>query len=162
MGANLFLYSQNKFIYEEFTDVASWQSVGTWSKKKDILKLNSNLEGTLPLQIIYLDSIPSEPKIKNLAIIKDKTGREYTLEAIRINNDSVSCFYGDMECFGNYTTIDSIKVTIGKNVSSRWVKVEPSKGIIQIVLQTDFDLTGYFPVDMRLKEEKGLLKRLKD
>jgi hypothetical protein len=72
------------------------------------------------------------------------------------------CFYGDLECFGSYRSIDSIKVTITDDVNSTWTKVDPTKGIIQIVLQTNIDLEHYFPFNVKLKREGNKLKPVSD
>jgi hypothetical protein len=105
----------------------------------------------LPLQT-------EEHRISKFAIIKDLAGREYPHSAISINQDSVSCYYGDLECFGSYKTIDSIKITINDDVTSTWIKVDPTKGVIQVILQTDIDLDRYFPFNAKFKREDNILK----
>jgi hypothetical protein len=124
----------------------------------DTLRINAKTQNNIPLKIIYRKKVPRDAKFKRFAIVKDLTGREYTHGAIHVNADSVSCFYGDMECFGIYKSIDSIKVSIGGYGASDWIRLHPKKRIIQIILKTQMDLNEYQPLDMKFVSENGMLK----
>ena len=159
-GSTLYLSTNGKFSLIDHTDVSSWTTSGIWSVIGDTLSLKSEIQKTLPVKVLYLDQAPDE-KIKKFAIIRDLKGREYTHSTIQINSDSISCFYGDMECFGTYTNIDSIKVIVN-NIASDWIKIDSQKGIIQIIVQTEINLNDYFPVNMRFKKEKDKLRLIKE
>ena len=158
IGADLFIYANGKFTCQSYTDVAYWISAGTWTKTGEDFSFSSNLKNTLPINVSYLPLQTEEHRISKFAIIKDLAGREYPHSAISINQDSVSCYYGDLECFGSYKTIDSIKITINDDVTSTWIKVDPTKGVIQVILQTDIDLDRYFPFNAKFKREDNILK----
>jgi hypothetical protein len=159
IGASLSLYSNGKFSMESYTCIVTSLSSGIWSKKNDTIILTSTIQKKLPIEVIYLDQAPDK-LIKKFAFIRDLKGNEYTHSAIHINSDTVSCFWGDSECFGSYTNIDSIKVVV-MDFSSDWIKVDSKKGIIQIIIQTDIGLGNYFPVNLRFKKEKGKLRLIK-
>jgi hypothetical protein len=162
-GAELFLYKDGMFSYRTYSDVAKFISAGRWTRKADIIELNSKLgKNTVPVKVTYVKGAPTITNVKHFAIINDLSGREYPHTAIFVNNDSVSCFYGDMECFGSYTSIDSVRVAFNDTLSSRWMKVDPTKGIIQLTIQTDLDLNLYFPFHLRLRKEKNMLKDVRD
>jgi len=159
-GLTLQLFKNGKFSLIDHTCMSSMSSYGTWLAIGDTLILKSEIQQVLPIKVIYLNQIPDKI-VKNLAIIKDLKGREYTHSAIDVNSDTISCFYGDSECFGSYKTIDSIKVTVN-NITSNWVKVDRAKGIIQVTIETEIDLNNYFSVKLRFKKAKGKLRLIKD
>ena len=160
IGSNLYLYADSSFSLESFTDLADWKSEGLWTIKNDTFKLESEIQNELSIKVTYLDK-PIDNKIRKFAIIRDLGNIEYPHGAIFINNDSVSCFYGDLECFGSYSKIDSIKVRVNE-FSSPWIKVDSKKGIIQVVLQTKIDLTKYFSVAKQFKRKENTLLLLKE
>jgi hypothetical protein len=162
MGADLYIWTNGKFTYRSYTDLAYWISAGTWSINDKWFLFSSNLKNMLGVNISYLTRQTEEKETSRFAIIKDLAGREYPHGAIHVNHDSIMCFYGDLECFGSYRSIDSIKVTITDDVNSTWTKVDPTKGIIQIVLQTNIDLEHYFPFNVKLKREGNKLKPVSD
>jgi hypothetical protein len=162
-GADIYLYSNGRFIYHDYTDLAKGISTGLWTNNGNLLSLRSELrQNTLPVKVNYLMKAPSDIKSKKFAIIKDLSGREYTHAAIHINDDSVSCFWGDMQCFGTYSAIDSVKVEINSDITSDWIKVDSTKEFIELILQTDIDFDRYFPIDFKLKKDKGKLTLLKN
>lgn len=158
IGADLHIYANGKFNLRSYTDITYWISAGTWTKTGEIFSFSSNLKNLLAINVSYLPFLAGKERASNFAVLKDLKGTEYPHGAIHINNDSVSCYYGDLECFGSFKTIDSIKITITEDVSSPWIKVDPTKGIIQIVLETEIDLERYFPFNEKLKREGNMLK----
>jgi len=157
-GADLYMYANGSFFCKSYTDLAYWISVGTWIRSGDTFSFTSDLKNRLPILVSYVSPQTETKRFKNFAIIKDLTGREYTHGAIHVNNDSVSCFYGDMECVGSYKAIDSIRITIKNDVTSCWIKVDSTKGVIQVIVQTDIDLERYFPFNVKLRRESNTLK----
>ena len=162
-GGELLFYKNGKFVYNTYSCLANGVSAGHWKATGNIRELQIEWqENNLPIKISYLDKAIAGEGVKQFAIIRDLAGREYTQAAIHINQDSVLCYYGDMECFGSYTRVDSIKVQFDNNLVSQWLKVDTSKGVVQLTVLTDLDVNKYFPLYMRLKKEKGKLKRLKE
>ncbi len=94
--------------------------------------------------------------------MKDLAGREYPSSAILINNDSIQCFGGDFECFGEFKTIDSVKVAVNSEISTDWIKIQATSKIIEIELQTDIEFYRYFPIKIELKRIKNDLMLIAD
>lgn len=160
-GSELFLYKNGKFTYWTYTDLSRQFSTGTWTQRDDIIELKSIIgKNALPVNVTYLIDRPADAEFKRFAVIKDLNDSGYVKAAIHINDDSVACFGGDIECFGTYSSIDSVRVTLTDEIYSQWIRVDPSKGIIQLTLQTKIDLYQYFPVHLRLRKVKNKLKRL--
>ena len=161
-GSELYLYKDGQFAFTTFSDVSRQTSAGKWTSKGDIIELKSEIgKGTLPVTVNYASRV-SDTFVKKFAVVRDITGKEYFKAAIYVNHDTVACFGGDLECFGSYTSVDSVKVAVNDEVYSHWINVDGSKGIIQLTLQTKVDLDRYFPMQMRLRREKGKLKFIKD
>ncbi|RYZ26408.1 MAG: hypothetical protein EOO10_15640 [Chitinophagaceae bacterium] len=162
-GGELLLYKTGKFVYNTYSCLANGVSAGQWKAVGNIIELQSDWQqNNLPIKISYIDKATAGEEAKQFAIIRDLAGREYTQAAIHINQDSVSCYYGDKECFGSYTSVDSVKVQFDNNLVSRWLKVDTSEGVVQLTVLTNLDVNQYFPLYLRLKKEKGRLKPLKE
>lgn len=157
----LYLYRNNKFIFNVYTDSGDSYSTGDWRIKDDTLILDSEFKNKkLPIKISYVKRVTSDSLIRKFATVKNLNGRELSGAAILINSDSVACFFGDMSCNHKYKTIDSVKVTFGYDISSDWIKVDTSKGIIYLITPTSIDFNRYKPLNLTFKREKGNLRLL--
>lgn len=161
-GSELYLYKDGRFAYATFTEVSRQTSAGNWTSQGGVIELKSEIgKGTLPVKVTYASRV-SDTLVRKFAVVRDVTGKEYFKAAIYVNHDSVTCFGGDLECFGSFRTVDSVKVAVNEEVYSQWVKVDGSRGIVQLTLQTNVDLDRYFSMHIRLRKEKGMLKFVND
>lgn len=161
-GSELYLYKDGRYAYATFTDVSRQTSAGKWTSQRGIIELKSAIgKGSLPVKVTYASRV-SDTLARKFAVVRDVTGKESCKAAIYVNHDSVTCFGGDLECFGTFRTVDSVKVAINEEIYSQWVKIDGSRGVVQLTLQTNVDLDRYFSMHIRLRKEKGKLKFVND
>lgn len=160
-SAHLYLFKNDSFRFESHTCMTSDFSLGSWTIKNNLIRLTSNIQkDNVPIKLLYRSKDSSEKKIKRLAIPKDLTGRELWA-TIYVNNDTTACFDGDLSCFGNYSSIDSIRLYLNNGLSSPWVKVNTSGNeIVQIVLQSTIDLIDYICYNATFRRNKNQLIRV--
>lgn len=155
--SELYLFKNGSFRFESQTCLYGSFSTGNWTIKNEILQLKSDIqEKNIPVKLLYRSRDSSDNQIKRLAMPKDLTGKELKA-TIFINNDSTSCFYGDFFCYGNYSTIDSVKLDLNNGLKSTWIKVNAGAEIVQLVLQSSIDLTNYILYNATFKRNKNKL-----
>ncbi|WP_336517379.1 hypothetical protein [Pollutibacter soli] len=156
-AASFTLYENNYFSFVISIQNNLKVSDGEYRFHGDTLVLKSYYpEKKMPIKLMVREREIGDSNIRNFDIIEDLAGHQYPNSAININQDSVQCFYGDMECFGSsIKSIDSIKVVIGTGISSGWLKVSPTKKIMRIQLQTEIPMDRYFAMRLRLVRREG-------
>lgn len=142
---DLVLYKDQTFEYYIESTIYNVFSTGQWTSEGEAVTLNSEFKaGTLPVQISYRKRDTADFDVKEIAFVKDLNGKPLPYAFVKINSDSVTCMDGDLMCNGTYTQIDSIKVVLENNgPSSKWIKVVPHEGLIQITVLTKLDLARY-------------------
>lgn len=152
---DLFLLKEQRFKYAIASNVYNVFSTGQWISDGKMLTLNSEYQkGTLPVQISYRKRDTADFDVRELAFVKDLNGKSLSYAFIHVNNDSITCMYGDLMCIGTYNQIESIKVVLENNgPSSKWITVAQHEGLIQITVLTKLDLARY----LVLNDEKYMI-----
>ena len=149
----LTLYKDNNYKYEVKSFMRDVFSSGKWTKKNNILIINSFIQkNEVPVKLVYSNDTSGMIKNFPISIVKNKKNELLLDGLVRINNDSLQCLPMSGVCIGDYKSIDSLKIVFDNGLSSRWLKVENKnfKKIIPVV-QTDLSISSYIPLKRRYK-----------
>jgi hypothetical protein len=157
-SAHLFILPGKRFRFENYTCLTNSYSEGTYRENENEIIFTSTLQkGTLPLQIEYHKRDPGDSLVKRIALLQDADGRVVNDGFVHINDDSTSCILGDNLCTKELNSIDSIKIVLSGGVSSKWIKVNPGKEIIQIRILARGELEKYVIYNGRYRKDGTML-----
>jgi hypothetical protein len=158
-SAHLYILPGNRFRFENYTCLTNTYSEGTYREAENEIILTSTLQkGTLPLQIECQKRAPGDSLVKRIARLQDADGRVVNDGFVHINDDSTSCIFGDNLCTKELNSIDSIKIVLSGGVSSKWIKVNPGKEIIQIRILARGELKKYVIYNGRYRKDGTMLE----
>lgn len=149
---DLFLFKDQTFEYSIVSNIYNAYSIGNWNSDGSMVILNSDFQKeTLPIKVSYRQRDTSDFTVKEIAFVRDLNEKPLSYAFVYINNDSTSCIDGDLLCIGDYKQIDRVKVVLENNgPSSKWIRISPHDGLIQITVLTKRNLKNY----MILKNKK--------
>ena len=160
----LLMFKNGNFEYEMKSFNRDRVSKGKWKRAKDLIILQSNFKTSkVPVNIAYSSDKSMRINGCKFNAVKNLKGEEITDAMIKINNDTIQCLPSYGSCYGNYTSIDSIKITFENGMSSEWIKISycETKQIV-ITVEMDFLPAVYFPFDkLKYKVGKNFLKPIK-
>jgi hypothetical protein len=159
---DLYLYKDSTFNYSFASCLDYGFSTGRWTQQGKVLTFISDYDSNnLPIAVRYRQKEPKDSFIKKIDFIRDNNGNPSFLYGLLINNDTTACYYGDYSCYGDITTIDSVKVKLPSGVSSEWVKVIPNFDVMEISLQPQLDFEKYviFKEQYRIERNGTIVRR---
>jgi hypothetical protein len=162
---DLFLFKDQTFEYSIASNVYNAYSIGHWKSDGNMVILNSDFQKeTLPIKVSYRQRDTFDFTVKEIAFVKDLSGKPLSYAFVYINNDSTSCMDGDLLCIGEYKQIDRVKVVLENNgPSSKWVNIIPHEGLVQITVLTKLNLQNYIILnDVKYKIVNNRLRPLGD
>jgi hypothetical protein len=158
-SAHLFILEGKRFRFENYTCLTNSYSEGTYRETENEIIFTSTLQkGTLPLQIEYHKRAPGDSLVKRIALLQDADGRVVNDAFVHINDDSTSCIFGDNLCTKDLNSIDSIKIGLSGGVSSKRIKVNPDKEIIQKRILARGELEKYVNYNGRYRKDGTMLE----
>jgi len=134
-----FRFSVNKFIETEGCE-------GKWIEDGGVISLTSDIQkASVPIQVICNDDTTGRINGFAISVIKNLKGTELLDELVCINQDSIKCDPALGQCNASYKSVDSIKVTFGNGMSSKWVSLINRKGAqIHILIKSEYPISSYF------------------
>jgi hypothetical protein len=156
MVFDLFLYKNGRFHYSRTDNLLPEFSVGSWKIQGSKLILHSTIqEDSVPVNVSYIpvDS-NGRRRIAPIRNLKEPLGEAFVF----VNTDSVSCFLGDAICNTSLSTIYRLKVGFEhSSLKSNWIDIKPGTETIQLVVDTDLDLSKYVPINKVFTRKRNKL-----
>lgn len=142
---DLWLLNSGRYVYKITSNVYNAYSEGFWKKSKNFITIKSEIQkDNLPIKVSFRPKTLNDFDVKRIAFLKDLNDSIVSNAFIYVNNDSISCLYGDMMCQGYFTTITRVRVQYENlGISSQWVDLQPFEGLLQITILSRKNLSNF-------------------